>query len=129
VASLTGKVRYLAQIHTHLNAWSVELLHFIKSHVKWVGWDHPLPIPEQAMVELVHWSTRSKLIPVLINLWAVVELANMGDAGPYGFGYEGLKEEAGAWSSLEIQQSQNWKEIKCWANQVEANLDQLVGTV
>ena len=46
-------------------------------------------------------------------------LETMGDAGPIGYSFKGLRTVAGLWSKQESQKSTNWRKLTMWSFQVE----------
>mmetsp|Transcript_32659 Transcript_32659/g.44852 ORF Transcript_32659/g.44852 Transcript_32659/m.44852 type:complete len:265 (-) Transcript_32659:1982-2776(-) len=84
LATLVGKVRYLAQIHTHLVAWIVESQILIKETVKSRGWYAHVSLPPPVKAEIKHWRTRKDVLLMPIRILDYPTLETMGDAGPIG---------------------------------------------
>jgi hypothetical protein len=129
LATLVGKVRYLSQIHYHLIAWIVESQILIKETVIAKGWEAFVNIPVQVQEEILHWRERSELLSMPIRLLDCLTIETKGDAGPLGYGFEGLYAVAGLWSEMETFYSTNWRELMTWVYQVEEFREHLQGKV
>jgi hypothetical protein len=129
LATLIGKVRYLAQIHYHLIAWIVECQILVKTTVKESGWEAHTDIPPPVRDEILHWRTRDSLLMMPIRILDHIRLETKGDAGPLGYGYEGIYAMAGLWSKEQCFFSTNWRELMTWVYQAEEFHEHLVGKV
>jgi Reverse transcriptase (RNA-dependent DNA polymerase) len=118
LASLVGKVRYVAQIHTHLIAYIVEMEIFKNKIIKDGGWDQWEHLPESVKDEIHHWRTRTGFLTMPMRYSRDGATWTQGDAGPLGFGFEGFREMAGTWTEYERQQSTNYREILTWRIEV-----------
>lgn len=127
IAKLIGKVRYIAQIHTHLLAWIVELEITKANWVNMFGWDTHRSLPQEAVDEVLHWRCRREVLAM--PLVPIPELVTMGDAGPLGFAFMGLQEIAGEWSHEEAKQSTNYRELLTWKRQIERYAEDLSSVV
>lgn len=116
VATLIGRVRYVAQIHYFALAWIVELEFFKNSHLKKGSWDIRAPLHPEAILELSHWLDCPVFPPVPIQLHPSTSV--MGDAGPLGYGVTGLHPVVGLWSVQDQARSTNWRELQTWAIQI-----------
>jgi hypothetical protein len=130
MASLIGKVRYVAQVHVHTIAYIVELEIFKNELIKLGGWDCKAPLPEAVREEVRHWIQRTEFITMPMRFSTEGAIWTMGDAGPLGFGFEGLdKEIAGTWTEYERIQSTNFREITTWKREVYAFSEELMDEV
>jgi hypothetical protein len=125
LASLSGKVRYIAQAHTHVVAWVVETEIHKNQMVRAHGWDFSTTIPAPVKEEILHWIERSSLMTMPMTIEPNPNLINMGDAGPFGYGFEGSEAIAGLWTEWEMKQSTNWRELETWRRQVAYFFEEL----
>jgi hypothetical protein len=127
LASLSGKVRFIAQAHTHVVAWVVELEIHKNQVVRQHGWDYSTWIPAPVREEITHWMVRTSLMTMPMTIEPNPSLINLGDAGPFGYGFEGSEEVAGLWTAWETKQSTNWRELETWRRQIAHFFKELEG--
>lgn len=129
IASLVGSVRYIAEIHRHLIAWITELEIEKARRIRVEGWDVLLPLPEGAVEEIEHWRSRDLVIKMPIRYEMSKLCEAMGDAGPFGYGFEGFGDHAGLWTAEQREESSNWRELMTWRFEVLEYKDHLRGTI